>query len=118
VLIHNSRYRKSAEIAALHEALIASVAGYRINPGNPYEEGYFTPYTAEQRQNAKETGYDLARNLYRPHITLTCYKDGGIPDAFPALSEAKLSFDLDKVCVCQADDNGAQYERICEFHIR
>lgn len=111
-------YRKSAEFMALHEALIASVAGYRINPGNPYEEGYFTPYTAEQQQNVKETGYDLARNLYRPHVTLTRYKDGSVPEAFPALSEAKLSFDLDKIGVYKADDNGAVYERIYEFHVR
>jgi hypothetical protein len=111
-------YRKSAGFVALHEALIARVADYRLNPGDPYEEGYFTPYTAEQQQNAKETGYDLARNLYRPHVTLTRYREGGMPEAFPAFSEAKLSFDLDKVCVYKADDNGAVYERIGEFRVR
>jgi hypothetical protein len=110
-------YRKSPEFMALHESLIDSLAGLRINPGNPYEEGYFTPYTAEQQQNAKDTGYDLARNLYRPHVTLTRYAEGGVPEAFPALPEAKLSFSLGKVCVYKADDNGAVYELIKVFRV-
>jgi hypothetical protein len=110
-------YRKSAEFMALHESLITNLADTRINPGDPFEEGYFTPYTPEQQQNAKETGYDLARNLYRPHVTLTRYKEGGVPEAFPAIAEANLTFNLDKVCVYKADDNGAVYELIQEFRI-
>lgn len=110
-------YRKSPEFMKLHEVLIANVADYRINPGNPYEEGYFTPYTAQQQQNAAETGYDLARNLYRPHITLTRYKPGGLPETFPAFPEAKLSFDIEKICVYKADDNGAVYELLKEFYM-
>ncbi|HEU4967145.1 MAG TPA: 2'-5' RNA ligase family protein [Candidatus Saccharimonadales bacterium] len=110
-------YRKSDAFMALHEALIAAVSQYRINPGQPYEEGYFTPYTAEQRHNAAETGYDLARNLYRPHVTLTRYREGGVPEVFPAFSAAALSFDLGKVCIYRADDNGAVYELIQEFPI-
>jgi len=110
-------YRKSPDFMQLHEALIANLAQYRINPGNPYEEGYFTPYTAGQQRNAQETGYDLARDLYRPHITLTRYTEGGVPAAFPALPEAQLSFRLHKVCVYRADDNGAVYELIKEFQI-
>jgi 2'-5' RNA ligase len=102
----------------LHEALINNVAERRINPGKPYEEGYFTPYTAEQQQNARETGYDLARNLYRPHVTLTRYQVGGVPEVFPALPAANLSFNLDKVCVYKADDNGAVYELIQDFTSR
>ncbi len=111
-------YRKSDAFMGLHESLITAVSDLRINPGNPYEEGYFTPYTAEQQQNAAETGYDLARNLYRPHVTLTRYQEGGVPAEFPALPAVNLSFDLDKVCVYKADDNGAVYELIREFHVR
>lgn len=110
-------YLRSPELMRLHEALIANIADYRINPGNPFEEGYFTPYTPEQRHNAKATGYGLARDLYRPHITLTRYKEGGVPDAIPAFPSAEMSFELSKICVYKADDNGAVYELVKEFHI-
>lgn len=110
-------YRKSEQFMALHESVIKAIAAKRINPGQPYEEGYFTPYTVEQQQNAKETGYDLARNLYRPHVTLTRYKEGGVPDVFPALPAADLSFSLGKICVYKADDNGAVFELVRELHV-
>lgn len=110
-------YRRSKEFVQLHKALIAGVAGLRINPGQPYEEGYFTPYNQEQRQNAIETGYDLSRNLFRPHITLTRYKVNKVPRAFPALPKANLSFSLNRICIYKADDNGAVYERIADFNI-
>ena len=110
-------YRKSKEFMILHEFLINSLKDYRINPNNPFEEGYFTPYTEEQQQNAKETGYDLAYNLYRPHITLTRYKESEVPKIFPAFVPAELSFQLSKVCMHKADDNGAVYEKIGEFTI-
>lgn len=110
-------YRKSDDFMNLHEEIINNVADLRINPGNPHEEGYFTPYTAEQQQNARETGYDLARSLYRPHVTLTRYREGGVPSVFPAIAAADLSFNLGKVCVYKADDNGAVYELIKEFQV-
>ncbi|MBI2013705.1 MAG: 2'-5' RNA ligase family protein [Candidatus Colwellbacteria bacterium] len=110
-------YRRSEQFMALHEGLINSLKNYRINPGQPFEEGYFTPYTKEQRKNAEETGYDLAYNLYRPHITLTRYKEGQVPEVFPAFPQVKLSFNLNRVCVYKADDNGAVYERLAEFVI-
>jgi len=111
-------YRKSEEFMYLHEALIKRLKDFRINPGKPFEEGYFAPYTKEQKNNAKETGYDLARNLYRPHVTLTRYKEGKVPEIFPGFVPAKLSFNLDKVCVYKADDNGAVFELLKEFNIK
>lgn len=110
-------YRKSKEFVGLHELIINSLKDYRINPNNPFEEGYFTPYTQEQQKNAKETGYDLAHNLYRPHITLTRYQEGAVPETFPAFALAKLSFQISKVCVYKADDNGAVYEQLGEFTV-
>jgi len=110
-------YRKSADFLKLHELLITNNADLRINPGSPFNEGYFAPYNAEQQQNAKETGYDLARNLYRPHVTLTRYKENRVPKVFPALMAADLSFDLGKVCVYKADDNGAVYELVRELYV-
>lgn len=110
-------YRKSEAFMGLHNGLIEALAPLRINPGNPYEEGYFTPYNEEQQQNAKDTGYDLARNIYRPHVTLTRWADGSVPEIFPAFPAAKLSFNLSTVCVFKADDNGAVYEELARFKI-
>jgi hypothetical protein len=101
----------------LQETLITNIASYRLNPGRPFEEGYFTPYTPAQQQNAKDTGYDLARNLYRPHITLTRYKEGDVPAVIPTFPEAEMSFGLHTICAYKADDNGAVYELIKAFHV-
>lgn len=38
-------YRKSEKFMNLHELIIGALKDLRINPVNPYEEGYFTPYT-------------------------------------------------------------------------
>ena len=102
----------------LHESLINNLKDYRTNPGNPFEEGYFTPYTGEQQKNAEETGYDLAYSLYRPHVTLTRYEEGKVPKIFPGFAPAELSFRLSKVCVFKADNNGAVYEQLGEFTIK
>jgi 2'-5' RNA ligase len=111
-------YRKSKQFTQLQETLISAISKFRINLGEPYEEGYFAPYNQEQRGNAQETGYDLARNLYRPHITLTRYEKGKVPNLLPALPEVNLSFELSKVCIYRADDNGAVYDKLAEFQIR
>lgn len=99
----------------LHDSLIKNLKDYRINPGNPFEEGYFTPYTKEQKKNAKETGYDLARNLYRPHITLTRYKENEVPKDPPKFKPVDLTFNLHSVCVYKSNDNGAVYEKLDEY---
>ncbi|MBM3206129.1 MAG: 2'-5' RNA ligase family protein [Candidatus Staskawiczbacteria bacterium] len=108
-------YEKSTPFVALHEKLISELKEYRINPGQPYEEGYFTPYTEAQQNNAKETGYDLAHKLFRPHVTLTRYQEGKVPEINPETPPIDLSFPLQKICVYKADDNGAVYEKLTEF---
>jgi len=110
-------YKKSDDLLELHELLINYDAALRINPGSPFNEGYFAPYSPEQQKNAEETGYDLARALYRPHVTLTRYHAGQVPKIYPAFPSAELSFDLAKVCVFKADDNGAVYELVREFKV-
>ncbi|OGZ70259.1 MAG: hypothetical protein A2904_01170 [Candidatus Staskawiczbacteria bacterium RIFCSPLOWO2_01_FULL_33_9] len=110
-------YQKSKSLVNLQESLIKNLKSYRINPSNPFKEGYFTPYTEEQQKNAKETGYDLAFNLYRPHITLTRYKIGQVPKNLPKLKPIELSFKPYSICVYKADDNGAIYEKLDEFII-
>jgi 2'-5' RNA ligase len=110
-------YQKSDDLMNLHEAVIDGLQELRINPGNPHQENYFAPYAAEQKRNAQETGYDLARDLYRPHITLTRYKEGMIPESVPDFAPLKLSFEATQVCVYKADENGAVYELIKSFTI-
>lgn len=110
-------YRKSEAFVQLHEQFIADLKEHRINPEDPFEESYFAPYTEYQQKNAKETGYDLAFHLYRPHITFTRYKEGGVPQKFPAFAEAALSFPLSSIGVFKADDNGAVYEKLAEFPV-
>lgn len=110
-------YRKTSELMALHQALMSNVAGYRINPGNPYLENYFAPYTTDQRSNAEKTGYDLAGDLYRPHISLTRYKEGMAPAEMPTLPARNLSFETTKIAIYKADDNGSIYELIQEFYV-
>lgn len=111
-------YEKSEPFVALHERLIEALKEYRLNPGHPYEEGYFTPYTKEQQKNVQETGYDLAHNLFRPHVTLTRYYEGKMPEKDPEMPLANLSFLLHKICVYKADDNGAVYEKLAEFVVK
>jgi 2'-5' RNA ligase len=110
-------YKKSKELISLHEALIDSLKNYRLDPGKPVYENYFAPYTKEQQKNAKKTGYDLAYNLYRPHITLTRYREDGIPKDTP-IFPTDLSFKADGICVYKADENGAVFELLESFNIK
>ena len=110
-------YRRSESFMVLHELLVSALSSLRINPGDPFEEDYFMPYTTEQRKNAEETGYDLAHSLYRPHVTLARYSEGSVPNIFPGFKPVNLSFRLSKICVYKADDNGAVYEKLAEFFV-
>jgi|SRR3989344_6522490 len=110
-------YEKSPEFMALHELLLEILKGYRLNPGNPYQESYFGPYDQEQQKNAKETGYDLAHGRYRPHITLLRWEEGQAPAVKPELPKVDLSFQLGTMCVYLADENGAVFEKLAEFTI-
>lgn len=110
-------YRRVKEFDELREHFITDLKEHRINPENPFEESYFAPYTSDQQKNACETGYDLSRHLYRPHITLTRYREGQQPSAFPGLAPAALSFPLATIGVYKADDNGAVYEKLAEFTV-
>jgi 2'-5' RNA ligase len=110
-------FRKTKEFLALQDLLITALKDFRLHPGKPFEEKYFAPYTSAQQKNAQETGYDLAGELYRPHITLTRYKEGEVPETFPAFVAANLSFQAKKICVFKADENGAVFELLKEFSI-
>lgn len=110
-------YGKSPEFMVLHELLLETLKGYRLNPGNPYQESYFGPYDHEQQDNARETGYDLAHGRYRPHVTLLRWQEGQVPASPPELPKLDLSFQLSTICVYLADENGAVYEELARFSI-
>lgn len=110
-------YRRSEDFMQLHEAILAAASSFRLNPAKPFEEAYFTPYTPQQQKNAEETGYDLARELYRPHVTLTRYYEGRVPEVFPGFVPAKLSFVMGTICVYEADDNGAVTTELARFTV-
>lgn len=110
-------YQRTPELLAFHGSIIKALKDLRADPGNPPRESYYGPYSEKQQKNAQETGYDLAYDLYRPHITLTRYKEGVVPETFPALPAAKLSFTLPKIALYKADENGAIYEEITTLSI-
>lgn len=109
-------YDRSAELVNLHEKVIDQIQLVRHSPGHPVIEGYFGSYREKQQVNAQETGYDLARDLYRPHITITRFET--IPD--PAeLSRARkdLSFTAHRVGLFVADDQGAAKRLVQTFDL-
>jgi 2'-5' RNA ligase len=105
-------YQRSPELLALHDQIIQGLKNYRAYIDNPPRESYYGPYNQKQQENVRETGYDLAYDLYRPHITLTRYKEGALPVEFPAFEKASLSFTLPKIALYKADENGAVFEEI------
>ncbi|MBX4201113.1 hypothetical protein KW786_03215 [Candidatus Parcubacteria bacterium] len=113
-------YAKSPQFVDLQKLIIGAAKDFRLNPGKPFEEGYFTPYTLQQQANAQATGYDLAcwpEDLFRPHVTLTRYKKGQAPVSLPDFGNVQLSFRLWRICVYKADNNGAVSEELASFPI-
>ncbi len=101
----------------LHHQVVQAVKRYRYKPKAPEYESFWGAYEDQQQKYAKQTGYDLAYDLYRPHITLTRYKEGRTPAEFPAFPQADLSFMLPKIALYKADANGAIYEEVATFEI-
>jgi len=110
-------YAKSEPLMKLQQTLIDKISSLRINPGRPFEESYFAPYNEQQQQNAAQTGYDLAGDLYRPHVTLTRYNEGCTPKEITMPDDMDLSFKASKICLYLADDNGAVYEKIAGYNL-
>src|SRR3989344_3058596 len=111
-------YQKTLEFMALHEMLLDLLKRYQLNPGDPYQESYFGIYDTEQQRNARETGYDLAHDRYRPHITLLRWEEGRAPKTSLELPRVDLSFDLGTVCIYLAEENGAVYQELAHFAIK
>lgn len=99
-------YARTPELLAVHTAITESVAPFRFSPGDPVVETYFGKYSHSQALNAKEWGYDLAGELYRPHITLTHFPEQLRRDELPT-SRADLSFTATQIGLFEADHMGA-----------
>jgi len=99
-------YRLTSELRQFQESVIEAVAGLRYSPGRPRREPYFGPYTEQQRENVEKCGYDLAWELFRPHITISKLNGGATTSQLPRPSD-DLSFDAKRVGLFEADQDGA-----------
>lgn len=110
-------YQRTSELLDFQDTIIEALKDYRATPGEPERESYYGPYNDAQRKNVEVTGYDLAYDLYRPHITLTRYKENMVPEEFPPFPATKLSFTLPKIALYKADENGAIYEELASIDL-
>ncbi|MQA98480.1 MAG: hypothetical protein GEV11_29240 [Streptosporangiales bacterium] len=110
---YEASYRRTGPLMALHFSVLRALAGMRYSPGEPVVEDYFAPYTEEQRVNAAESGYDLAGELFRPHVTITRFPEA--PKGPLSESEGDLSFEITRLGLFTADDLGATDRLIAEF---
>ncbi|MFL6123749.1 2'-5' RNA ligase family protein [Actinophytocola sp.] len=102
---HEISYTRDETLCGVHEKITNALRGRRYSPGRPVVEDYFGEYSAAQQANARDVGYDLAGELYRPHITLTRVKEG--VTAEPLAVRADLSFTASTVGLFEADRLGA-----------
>ncbi|RSM48349.1 hypothetical protein DMB66_46655 [Actinoplanes sp. ATCC 53533] len=103
-------YARSEGVLKLHQGASDSLLPLRYSPGRPWIEDYFAPYSKRQREEAERTGYDLAGDLHRPHITITRFAE---PPARALPSpEVDLSFSATTIGLFRADDLGAITEAI------
>lgn len=99
-------YARTATLLAAQEIVTKSVGAFRFSPGRPVREAYFGRYSRQQRLNAREWGYDLAGQLYRPHVTLTRFPGGAVRETLP-VAAGDLSFIAARIGLFEADRLGA-----------
>ncbi|MDR0342622.1 MAG: hypothetical protein LBI49_05785 [Nocardiopsaceae bacterium] len=99
-------YARTAALLAAHEVVMKSLGAFRFSPGSPVREAYFGRYSRQQRLNAREWGYDLAGELYRPHVTLTRFPRGPDRERLP-VAAGDLSFTAARIGLFEADQLGA-----------
>lgn len=113
---YEASYERNDELMRMHEAVIGALSDARYSPGAPVVESYFGDYNDQQRKNAEELGYDLAGELYRPHITITRF--GVLPEiADLPRSGRDLSFAASRLGLFVADENGAATHLISVFDL-
>jgi hypothetical protein len=106
-------YARSADLLGLHLHLMETLSVLRYSPGRPVVEEYFGPYSPAQREKAEKWGYDLAEELYRPHITVTRFP--GRPPGELARPAADLSFGIDRIGLFRVDRFGSTLELLDVF---
>ena len=102
---YEASYGRTPELLKLHHSIIDSVSPCRYSPGKPVREEYFGPYSRGQREQAERYGYDLAGEMYRPHITITRFSEP--PGIELPTAGDDLSFRATTIGVYQADSFGA-----------
>jgi hypothetical protein len=109
-------YLRSPSLLNAHDKVTRTLRTLRFSPGHPPVENYFGIYSRMQQENARKTGYDLAGDLYRPHITLTRFDD--VPDVnMLPTAKGDLSFMATRIGLFQADSMGAARKLIAEFDL-
>jgi hypothetical protein len=100
-------YEPAPAIMALHSAIVLALAPLRFIPSDysSYREDYFDPYNREQRANVEEFGYDLAHELFRPHITLARLPSDA--SFGPSATQEDYTFVATSGAVFEADAFGA-----------
>lgn len=109
-------YARSEGVLRLHQSAADSLLPLRYSPGRPLVEDFFAPYSTGQRAQAERSGYDLAGDLYRPHITITRFAE---PPAHALPSPGiDLSFSATTVGLFRADNLGAVTEALGLWSLR
>lgn len=103
-------YVRTSELVDLQHAVVDRMVPMRYVPEDyaSYYETYFGPYSDEQRENVRTSGYDLMGDLFRPHITLTRLRQNAVASqTLEALRPEAFSCRCDTVAILEADDLGA-----------
>jgi hypothetical protein len=103
-------YARSQGVLKLQQGASDSLLPLRHSPGHPRIEEFFAPCSTRQREQAERTGYDLAGDLYRPHITITRFAEP--PTRALPSPKVDLSFSATTIGLFRADDLGAVTEAL------
>lgn len=109
---YEASYRRDAGLLRIHGALLDRLSALRFRPGAPRAEAYFGEYSPQQRSNAERYGYDLAADLFRPHVTITRFPERP-GDPLPVSGE-DLSFPVRSLASFRADEWGSAKELLTE----
>lgn len=99
-------YARTPALRGMHSVVTCALSPFRFSPGNPVTERYFGRYSHDQVLNAKECGYDLAGNIYRPHVTITHFREDHGSHGLPT-ADGSLSFVAKRIGLFEADEMGA-----------
>ena len=108
-------YARSEVMTKLQQGAADSLLPLRYSPGRPRVEDFFAPYSKRQREQAERSGYDLAGDLYRPHITMTRFAEP--PTHTLPCPKIDLSFSATTIGLFRADSLGAATEALGSWRL-